>query len=214
MKRIVLMIIPALICGGTLLNCSSDKAEPQDEKTMGELYVMGTRSTTEDKLDLLFTGDDIESFKTGSAFDVPNGGTYNGEIVFTNSLKADELLARFGLYTTVYFFLDEKLLFDPPIKIYHPLSSMSSNDLQMNITLDGRVYLSEFYQFWDWLPVAEREAKLKEQEANSKMRKKQLDVFFRYLSDAGKIDDSEGTEFPPNIEIPTVPEVRDSTKVN
>jgi len=209
MKRFALMIIPALICGGTLLNCSSDKAEPQDEKTMGELYVMGTRSATEDKLDLLFTVDDIKSFKTGKTIEVANGGAFYGELVFTDK-KADDLSRLFGHYTMIHFFIGEKLLFDPPIKIFNPFSSMSANDLQMSI-FDDKIFLVEFYQFWDWLPAAEREAKLKAQEENSKMRKKQLDVFFKYLSDAGKIDDT----VPPIIEIPTpeIPIVQDSTKI-
>jgi len=202
MKRIALMFIPALISGVMFTSCSSDKTEPQDEKIVGELYVMGTRSdvlNSEDELNLLFTGNDLKSFKTGESIEVANSGTFYGEMVFAD-LKADDLSKRFGHYTYVYFFIGETLLFDPPIKIYNPFSSMSANDLQMTI-YDGKIYLIEFYQYWDYLPTSERDARLKAQEENSKMRKKQLDVFFEYLSDAGKIDDT----VPPEIEVPTFP---------
>jgi hypothetical protein len=64
------------------------------------------------------------------------------------------------------------------------------------------------------MPAAERNVRLKEQEENSKMRKKQLDLFFKYLNDAGKIDNT----VPPDMEVPTLPEVppvvQDSTKFN
>jgi len=68
MKRVALMIISALICGVFFSGCSADKVGPQDEKTMGELYVTGTRSVTvsADKPDLVFMGDDIESFNIHS----------------------------------------------------------------------------------------------------------------------------------------------------
>jgi hypothetical protein len=67
MKRVVLMIISALICGLMFKSCGTDKAEPKDDKTIGELYAMGSKSATvpiEDKgkLDLLFTGENIKSF--------------------------------------------------------------------------------------------------------------------------------------------------------
>ena len=89
---------------------------------------------------------------------------------------------------------------------------MSANDLEINIYED-RFHLVEFYQFWDYLPAAERETMLKTQEENAKMRKAQLDVFFKYLSEAGKIDDTPETDLPPGIEIPTPPAVRDSTEM-
>ena len=194
MKRLVLMSIPALICGVVFLfvsSCSdnSKNIAQEEEVTLpsGEFFVMGAKSSTVssyDELDLLFTGDDIKMFKTDESFDVANGGTSYGEIVFTD-LKVDDLSRRFGHYTTVYFFIGETLVFNPPVQIYNPFSSMSANDLQMNI-FDGKIYLVEFYQLWDWLPVTEREARLKAQEKNSKMRKKQLDVFFKYLTDNGK----------------------------
>ena len=82
---------------------------------------------------------------------------------------------------------------------------MSANDLQMTI-FDGKIYLMEFYQFWNEWPAAEREALLKAQEENAKMRKEQLNVFFKYLSDAGKIDNTASPVLPPEIVEPIVPD--------
>jgi len=183
------MLFLVLICGMILTSCGSK--EPTAEKITGEFYVMGSKSATVSsyyELDLLFTGDDIKLFKTGETFDVPNGGIYHGEMVFTN-LKADDLSKRFGHYTTMYFFIGETLLFDPPIKVFNPLSSMSANDLQMRLDVFGgnNISLEELYQLWDWLPEDEREPLLKAQAENSEMRKRQLDVFFKYLNDTGKL---------------------------
>ena len=195
MKRLVIMIIPALICGAMFLfvsSCSDNSNNVAQEEEVvlpsGVFFAMGAKSSTVssyDELDLLFTGDDIEMFKTGKSFEVPNGGVFYGELVFTD-LKVEDLSKRFGHYTTIYLFIGETLVFDPPIMIYNPIASMSSNDLQMSIG-EGKIALVEFYQSWDWMSAAEREARLKAQEENSKKRKMQLDVFFKYLTDAGKI---------------------------
>jgi hypothetical protein len=56
----------------------------------------------------------------------------------------------------------------------------------MNIS-GGKFYLNEFYQTWERWPEDERELLLKAQAENSEMRKKQLDVFFKYLNDTGKL---------------------------
>jgi hypothetical protein len=209
MRKIVLLIISAMICGVMFTTCDSDKAEPQDEKVTGELLVLGTRSesvSSYDELDLLFSGDDIKMFK------VANNDTLYGEIVFAG-LNVEDLSRSIGNYTTVYFFIGETLVFNPPLKIYSPISSMSSNDLQMNIG-DGKIYLWEFYQLWDWMTdTAEREARLKAQAENSKMRKKQLEVFYKYLSDAGKIEYTGSTELPPDIGEPTPPVVIDTLNI-
>ena len=166
------MIIPALICG-MIFACSGCKESAEKPKN---------------ELDLLFTGDDIKFFKTDETREIANGGTFHGEIVFTNFKAGDFLSMPFsGHYVTVNFFIGETLLFDPPIKIFHPCSSLSANDLQMS-TFDDNFCLIEFYQLWEYIyPVAEREAMYKAQEKNAKMRKKQLDVFFEYLRDTGKL---------------------------
>jgi hypothetical protein len=126
----------------------------------------------EDKL--LFTGENIKSFNVET-----------GEIVFTD-LTSDDIECTFGLYTTVYFFLNEKPLFVPPIKIQSGYSSFASNDLELRLGRD-KIYLQIFYASFDWYPAAEREVMLKEKEENTKMRQKQLDVLIEYLRDAGKI---------------------------
>jgi len=177
-------IVLALIYGVIFAACSSDKTQDQNLNLDGELYVKGATASSESKLDLLFTADDIEMLKTSETIEVPNEGKCIAEIVF-NNLKADNLLKRLGHYTTVFFFLDEMLLFDPPIKVFSPISSMSANDLQITI-FDDKFFLVEFYQTWDWLPDSEREALLKNQSENSEKRKKQVDVFFKYLDKQGK----------------------------
>jgi len=180
MKRLVLMVIPALICGLMFKSCGSDKADTKDDKTIGELYAMGSKSTTvligdKGKLDLLFTGENIKSFNVET-----------GEIVFID-LKTDDIEGTFGLYTTVYFFLNDKPLFDPPIKIQSGVSSFASNDLELRLFGEDGIRLWIFYASFDWYPDAEREVMLKEKEENSKKRQKQLDVLIEYLRGAGKI---------------------------
>ena len=55
MKRLVFMVIPALICGMILTSCGSK--ETTDEKITGEFYVMGSKSakvSSYDELDLIY----------------------------------------------------------------------------------------------------------------------------------------------------------------
>jgi len=196
MKRFVLMIVPALICGGMFLNCSSDKAEPQDEKA---LYVMGTRSAnvSTEKPDLIFTGDDIESFNVNSR-----------EIVFTK-VKADDIRYRIGLFSVLHFYLNDKLLFDPPLRIHSEVSSIAE---VLGLSICGsKIYFHSHTQNYDFLPASERQAREKEQNELVQKRQKEMETLIKYLSDAGKIDDT----VPPVIEIPTpeVPIVPDSTKI-
>ena len=194
MKRIVLLFIPALICGVVFSSCSSDKAGLQDEKTMGELYVIGTRSatvTTGDKTDLVFTGDDIKSYNVNT-----------GEIAFVES-KLEVIKSRLGLWSQLEFFIDEMPVFVPPIWIHSPLSSAGAGDL--NLRLGGpdfdKIYFAMWFNSWEWLPEAERKIKQKEDDEIAKKRKKELEVFIEYLNDAGKIDDT----VPPEVVVPTDP---------
>jgi hypothetical protein len=200
-KLAVLMIVSALISGMAFTGCSSDKAEPQDEKTMGELYVTGTGSATVsgDKPDLVFTGDDIESFNVNT-----------GEIIFAK-VKADDIRYRIGLFSELHFYLNDELLFEPPLRIHSELSSIAD---VLGLHIGGsKIYFHSHTQNYDFLPPAEREAREKEQNELVQKRAKEMEAFIRYLSDAGKIDTTEGTEFPPNPEPPTIPEVRDSTEI-
>ena len=177
MKR-VLLVVPALICGVMLNGCGSK--DPQDEKTLGELYAMGTKSitvTSKDEMDLLFTVDDIISY---NIVEVPLiYGKPSGQIVFTDK-KANDLKEHFEEYPTVFFFLHGELVFDPPVPTFFPwLTSEPPSGLHLRYERSnyGDVfYLTEIYSIGN-LPDDETKEK----------RKKQLDVFIKYLRDVGKI---------------------------
>jgi len=200
MERVALMFIPALICGVMFTSCSSDKAGPQDEKTMGELYVTGTGPVTvsTDKPDLVFTGDDIESFNIHSR-----------EIVFTK-VKADDIRYRIGLFSELFFYLNSELLFDPPLRIHSEVSSIAD---VLGLSIWGsKIYFHSHTQNYDFLPTPDREAREKEQAELVQKRQKEMGAFIKYLSDAGKLDDT----VPPETEEPTWPEVpivQDSVKI-
>ena len=206
MKKGILWIFSALICGVVFTNCSSDKAEPQDENFSGELYVIGVKSTTvlaDDQTDLVFTGDDIKSYNTNT-----------GEIVFVES-KLDEIKSRLRLWSQLDFFIDEKPVFVPSLWIHSPFSSAGADDLHLRLSYPDfdKIYFSMFFNSWEWLPEAERKVKQKEQEEIAKKRKKELEVLIGYLSCVGKIDNTESPELPPELETPTYPEPIDSVKI-
>ena len=142
-----------------------------------------------DNGDIVLTVDDIKSFKFGSG-DSEELSWIIGEIEFTN-LSPENIHFSHGLYSFLYLSLDDTLLFSPPIQIHSFLSSWLPDDLKIFIYYDKyykkRFYLTEYYQPWDWLPEEEREQKIKGDEENSIMRGKQLEIFFKYLNDKGKI---------------------------
>ena len=180
---IAIFVFPIFSYGETIIN----------KKSPDTFYSMDTnRTESGDPIrELIITMDDIKSFRLISNGTFP-GEPYMffGEIEFIN-IKTDDLLYGIGTHATVYFLLDDKLLFDPPIRIYAPGASMSSNDLQMLFSRSAdKFLLFEYYRDYSndsWLTEEEREEILKEHEEISKMRKKQLDVFIKYLSDAGKL---------------------------
>ena len=180
MKKLVLMIIPALICGAVLTSCGSDTVEPQDEKTADELYVIGVKSTTisaGDKTDLVFTGNDIKSYNVST-----------GEIVFVQS-KLDKIASCLFLWKQLDFFLDDKPVFVPPLWLHAPHSSAGAGDLHLR--LDGpdfdKICFKMWFNSWEWLPEAERKIKQKEDEEIAKRRTKELDVLIKFLRETGKI---------------------------
>lgn len=193
MKKNIYLICSALVFGMLFVSCGS-KTESEDVKISGELKVMGAKTADAslgDELDLLFTGDDIKSFLTAcESDDFVNCDSFIGEIVFSG-LKADDVMYNIGLYHTIYFYVGETLLFDPPIKLHQPYSSYCPEDLYMFIDYSrDKFLLSEWYRVCDndnWLSAAEKKAIRKQQEENSKMRKRQVDVFFKYLKDNGKL---------------------------
>jgi len=189
MKRIAFLIVTVLIFGMILSSCNFEKAESQETKIEGNLYVMIAKSTTDSsniKLDSLFTCDDIVSFITTCE---SNCDAFIGKFIFAD-LETDDLLYSIGLYKTLYFYIGETLLFDPPIKIINPVSSYMPDDLKITFG-DNTFILSEWYrspEHDDWLSAAEKKEKKEEHERISKMRKKQLNVFFKYLNDNGKLE--------------------------
>jgi hypothetical protein len=183
MKRVVLMIIPALICGGLFTGCSNDEAT-KDVKTASELYVIGSKSVglksssvkAGDKTDLVFTGDDIVSFNARY-----------GEIVFTES-KFEEIISRLSLHTELLFFIGDNPVFDPPIQLHYGWG-LSNGDCDLQFRTDGvKTCLTDRYMHVDsLLSQVEREVLEKAMEANKEKRKRELEVLINYLTDAGKI---------------------------
>ena len=201
MKRLVLLIIPALICGIALTSC--EKVE------QGELYVAGVNSgtvpTSENSSEtaptsgnsletaptngnnnLVFTGNDIISFNVTT-----------GEIVFIDS-KVEEIISLVSLYPKLNFFIDDKPVFVPSIATMalngdrycgSPLPWASLNDLGLLILNSETCFLIEGYLPWHFLSDDEndREAILKKQEENSKRRNEELKVLINYLSKTGKV---------------------------
>ena len=169
MKRLVLVIISAFICGAVFIGCSNNEA-PKDEKTTGDLYVIGIESATVsagDKTDLVFIGEDIISYNVST-----------GEIVFAES-KLNGIISRLGLYSKLEFFIDDKSVFVPPIWIHSPLSSAEADDLHLRFC-DSNLGFNKIYL-----------VKQKEQEETHKNRKKELDVLINFLSDARKMVEHE-----------------------
>ena len=183
---------------------SSDGVKIDEEKTSSTLYVMGTYSGTSiveipevEKPDpgdpyenvvtppyeetetsdpkLVFTGEDIVSFNVTT-----------GEMLFVKA-KLEEIKKSLGNFAILDFYIDDKPLFVPPIEIFAPVSSIRRDDLQMVIGIDGVILLIEFYQSFDWMSEAERAIRKKQQAETSAKRKKEMEVFIKYLSNAGKI---------------------------
>ena len=185
-------------------NSNSNEVEKKDSSTTGTLYVMGTRSVVllngeippEEKpypgepgfpngeperppyvdvppMELIFTGDDIELFNVNT-----------GEIVFTK-VKADDIRYSLGLYTYLYFYLNDEPLFDPPLRIHSEVSSILD---VLGLSISGsKICFHRHTQNYDFMPAARREEAEKEQDELVQKRKKEMDTFIKYLTDAGKI---------------------------
>ena len=91
------------------------------------------------------------------------------------------------LQSTVDSFHCALFVNNPSIEIFAPISSIRRDDLQMSLGIDGVIYLTEFYQSFDWMSEADRAEMKKQQAEISAKRKKEMEVFINYLSDAGKI---------------------------
>ena len=182
MKRLVLMMIPALICGAVFTGCS--EKEPNGEKTVDGLYVIGSKSATvpaNGKSDLVFTGADIVSYNVT-----------NGEFVFTEE-KMDAIISRVSLHAVLHFFIDDRPVFDPPIRI-HLGWGLSYDDFDLQFRTDGeRIFLTDIYQSLDSVPEAELGMMQQMMDAKKEKRKTELDVLIAYLSETGKVIDRETT---------------------
>jgi len=185
MKRLFLIFISALICGVVALTGCNSENEPKMFPTEG-LYVIGAKSGNitagNNAENLIFTCDNIVSFDITT-----------GEIVFAEN-KVNNVISRVSLHSELHFFIDDKPVFSPPIRIHHGWVS-SNDDFDLQFRTDGiTVYLTDAYMNIDSLPAVERESIRVEIETNKERRRKELEVFIRYLSDAGKVLDRSGME--------------------
>ena len=161
MKRIVLMIVPALICGVVFTGC--EKAE---------------KSTKEN--DLVLTSEDIKSFNVTS-----------GEIVFTAKKVDEIIShAGFSSELNFLIDGKPVFVPSIPISQFNgspfccsPCPWDGMNDLGLVILNSSAFLLIEGYFPWHF----EGGLTLKEQEENSQKRKKELEVLIVYLKKAGKI---------------------------
>jgi len=194
MKRLVLMIVPALICGMLLSGCNSELATddntkdggmmPDNDVTLpdnGELnssglYVIGTKSgeNPTSTTDLVFTDDDIVSF-----------GATMGEIVFSKE-KSDEIISLARHFSELHFFIDGKSVFSSPIMIHFIQDSGVNLDLVFLISYDYSIRLMDSSLLFDCILWVDDKAVLDFQ-AKMRTRKQELDVLINYLSDVGKI---------------------------
>ena len=181
MKKLVLLIISALICGIVFTGC--EKNGQNEQGITKKLYVVGDNSQTISE-NLVFTDDDILSFNVTS-----------GEFVFVNG-KAGEIISRINQYSELRFFVDNKSVFVPSLSTIHfdgrfcgsPLPWAGLNDLGLLVLNSNACFLVEGYFPWHFISdnVDDREAILKEQEENSKKREKEMEVLIEYLKKTGK----------------------------
>jgi len=164
MKRLVLMIFPALICGVLFIGCNSEMAEKTD----------------------LVTSDDIISLNVNSGEIVFTEAKVNEILSHINHYPEFQLFIGnkpvFDPPIAIMHFEGDRYCCSPC-----PWDSM--NDLGLFVFNSSGFLLIEGYLPWHFLSDNEndREAILKKQEENSKKRKKQLEVLIEHLSKAGKI---------------------------
>jgi len=161
MKRIVLMIVPALICGMVFTSC--EKAE----------------KTTKEN-DLVLTSEDIKSFNATS-----------GEIVFTAKKVDEIIShAGFSSDLNFFIDSKPVFVPSIPISQFNgsrfccsPCPWAGMNDLGLIILNSSSFLLIEGYLPWHF----EGGLTIKEQEENSEKRMKELEVLIVNLRKAGKI---------------------------
>ena len=186
MKKFILFVLLSVM---VFSSCNTDKSEPV-VKTTSELYVIGNTAgavksgivrAAEQTDFIVFTGDDIVSFDV-------LGGQIWGQIHFTEE-KLNEIISRVELYSELHFLIDDKPVFDPPLRIYRGFSlSFDDADFDMQFRYDGgNVFLTDVYMTLDSISLGEMEAQMEKLAANKQKRQQEFDVFIAYLKDAGKV---------------------------
>ena len=164
MKRLFLMIIPALISGVVFIGCNSEKAEKTD----------------------FITSDDIISFNVSSGEIVFTKAAVNGIL---SHIDHYPLLQLFIGHEPVFAPPIPISQFNGNRYDCSPCPWDGMNDLGLFVFNSSSFRLIEGYFPWHFLTDNEndREAILKEQEENSKKRNKELEVLIEHLRKAGKI---------------------------
>ena len=161
MKRLGIMIVPALICGMIIISCNTKE---QEAKTCGELYAIGTKSAiseTSSEEEIIFKGSDIEYYNITT-----------GEIVFVN-LTAENLLPKFNLFSKITLFLGEIPLYETVV--VSPISSIPIDyAIVFLVDIDeNKIFLQFGYPKMD-----------------VEIKSREWDMFIGYLSDNGKLKKS------------------------
>ena len=162
MKKLVLMIIPALICGVAFIGCNSEMAEKTN----------------------FVTSDDIISFNVNSGEIVFTKAKVNE--ILTQIDHHPEMQLFIG-NKPVFSPPIAIVHFEGDRYCGSPLPWAGLNDLGLIIFNSKDFLLTEGYMPSALLSDDEREVILKKQEENSKKRKKELEVLINHLSKAGKI---------------------------
>ena len=162
MNRLVLMIIPALICGVVFIGCNPEMVEKTD----------------------FITSDDIISFNVNSSEIVFTQEKVNE--ILSHIDQRQELQLFIGNKPV---FVPPIMIFCLEGDRYcgSPLPWAGLNDLGLIIFNSKVCLLTEGYMPSALLPDDEKKVILKKQEETSKKRKKELEVLIKHLSKAGKI---------------------------
>lgn len=172
MKRLFLMLIPAIICVVVFSSCNTENTKPEKnepDKTPSELYVIGAKSESlpTDKTNLVFTDEDIELYNIS-----------NGEIIFAEA-KFAEILNLVNLHNVLHFLIDDNPVFDPPIRIHYGWD-ICFEDYDLQFRTDGyRTFLTDDFFCLDSL-------NFNDVEIRKEKRNAELEVLIEYLKDKGK----------------------------
>ena len=178
MKTRIFLLMVVFSFSTISFNSYSNGKAPEDEKSIDKLYIMGFRSNGTGE-ELIFTGDDIQSFNLTTR-----------EIVFVDSLYIKTRLCRSGwIVSNIY--LNDMLLFKR-IPFLSSINSGVFNDLVFYFDSfnyfdpDDRLYLNDGFPDLDYFRE-KKENIQKVREENAEKRKAEWDIFIKYLNDNNKI---------------------------